>query len=373
MIMGIINNGKANKSILSSSVVERSTVNRLVAGSNPAWGVYLNKKKRKMPSKRYFSVAITVIILIFLGRNVYDHWQSLGTISLEKQSWLFLGMATLVTLLAHGWAGYIWWQTLKFLHQDLSLKQILPVYLKTNVAKYLPGNIWHYYGRVWAVTKSGGSRSAAMVSVLLEPLLMAAAALTIALLGIPDAFWGLAFLGLGMVLIFLHPLVLNYFLGLLQKIKSRVKSSLQPDTEPQLQALGEENIPIPIPLSTTPSKPQLITRYPIFLFLAEIGFLQLRFAGFCLVFAAIAPLPILDLQFLFSAFSLSWLAGLIIPVPAGLGVFESTMLILLQPQISPAVILSVVGLFRLVSILAELVGAGLSWGCDRQLFNIYKK
>ena len=26
--------------ILSSSVVERSAVNRLVAGSNPAWGVY---------------------------------------------------------------------------------------------------------------------------------------------------------------------------------------------------------------------------------------------------------------------------------------------------------------------------------------------
>jgi hypothetical protein len=29
---------------LSSSVVERSTVNRLVAGSNPAWGVQLNPK-----------------------------------------------------------------------------------------------------------------------------------------------------------------------------------------------------------------------------------------------------------------------------------------------------------------------------------------
>jgi glycosyltransferase 2 family protein len=324
-----------------------------------------------MPSKRYFSVATTVIILIFLGRNVYGHWQGLAAISLGQQSWQLLGIATLITLLAHGWAGYIWWQTLKFLHQDLPLQQILPIYLKTNIAKYLPGNIWHYYGRVWVVTKSGGSGSAAMVSVLLEPLLMAAAALTIALLRISDAFWGLSFLGLGIVLVVLHPVVLNYFLGLLQKIKSRVKSNLQTDLQPQLQALGEEDIPIL--LATNPSQRQLIAKYPVFLFLAEIGFLQLRFAGFCLVFAAIAPLPILDLQFLFSSFSLSWLAGLVIPVPAGLGVFESTMLILLQPQFSPAIILPVVGLFRLVSILAELVGAGLSLGSDRQFFNTPKK
>lgn len=321
-----------------------------------------------MPSKQYFSVAITVVILTFLGKNIYDHWQSLGAISLGKQSWLLLGMATLVTLLAHSWAGYIWWLTLKFLHQGLPLQQILPVYLKTNIAKYLPGSIWHYYGRVWAVTKSGGSRSAAMVSVLLEPLLMAAAALTVALLGVPDAFWGLAFLGLGIVLVVLHPVVLNYLLGSLQKIKSRVKSRLKPIPESPLK-IPEEDLPIStrlpstLPLltsSTIPSISQLITRYPVFLFLTEIGFLQLRFCGFCLVFVAIAPLPILDLQFLFSAFSLSWLAGLVIPVPAGLGVFESTMLVLLQPQISPAIILSVVGLFRLVSILAELVGAGLS-------------
>lgn len=326
-----------------------------------------------MPSKRYFSVAITVVILIFLGRNIYDQWRSLGAISLGKQSWLLLSMATLVTLLAHSWAGYIWWLTLKFLDQGLPLQQILPVYLKTNIAKYLPGSIWHYYGRVWAVTKSGGSRNAAMASVLLEPLLMAAAALTIALLGIPETFWILTLLGLGIVLMALHPVVLNYFLGLLQKIKSQVKSKLKPNPQPQLPAIEEENIQNPLFLEKAPSTPQLITKYPVFLFLTEIGFLQLRFGGFCLVFAAIAPLPILDLQILFSAFSLSWLAGLVIPVPAGLGVFESTMLVLLQPQISPAITLSVVGLFRLVSILAELAGAGLSLGSDRQFSNTPKK
>lgn len=159
------------------------------------------------------------------------------------------------------------------------------------------------------------------------------------------------------ILVVIHPVGLNYFLQP-ETIKSRVK----PVFKPKLQAL-KEDILIP---SILPVAPQLITKYPGLLFLAEIGFLQLRFCGFCLVFSAIAPLPISELQFLFSAFSLAWVAGLVIPVPAGLGVFESTMLILLQPQFSPAVILSIVGLFRLVSILAELGGAGLGLGSDRQ-------
>jgi len=285
-----------------------------------------------MPSKQYFFVAITLVILIFLGKNIYEHWQGLGAIALSHQSWLLLGVATLITLLAHCWAGWVWWQTLGFLHQDLPLQHLLPVYLKTNIAKYIPGNIWHYLWRVWAVTRCGGTKTAVTISVLLEPLLMAAAALTIVLLGMPESFWSLALIGLGIILVILHPVVLNY---LLKKLSNS-------------------------------STPQLITRYPGFLFLAEIGFLQLRFWGFCLVFAAIAPLPILDLQLLFSAFSLGWLAGLVMPVPAGLGVFESTILVLLQPQFSPSVILSIVGLFRLVSILAELLGAGLGFGIDRQ-------
>jgi len=316
-----------------------------------------------MPSKRYLSVIITVVILIFLGKNVYDHWQDLGAIPLGKKSWVLLIAATLITLLSHCWAGYLWFRILKFLHQDLSLSQILPSYLKTNVAKYLPGSIWHYYGRVLAVTRYGGTKAAAVVSVFLEPILMAAAALAISLLGIPESFWGLSLLGLGMILVVIHPVVLNYLFQLLQNIKSNVNSN-----QPKSQVL-ESEILVP---EILPSSFQLITKYPVFLLLAEIGFLQLRFWGFCLVFVAIAPLPISELQFLFSAFSLGWVVGLVVPVPAGLGVFESIMLILLQPQYSPAIIISVVGLFRLVSIFAELIGAGLSLGCDRQFINTPK-
>jgi uncharacterized membrane protein YbhN (UPF0104 family) len=60
--------------------------------------------------------------------------------------------------------------------------------------------------------------------------------------------------------------------------------------------------------------------------------------------------------------------GLVIPTPGGLGVFETTAIALLKPYFPIAIILSVVALFRLVSILAEVVGAGIGI-----LFDSYAK
>ena len=45
----------------------------------------------------------------------------------------------------------------------------------------LPGNIWHFYGRIAATKQVGIKVEVAILSVLIEPLLMAAAALAIAL------------------------------------------------------------------------------------------------------------------------------------------------------------------------------------------------
>ncbi len=312
-------------------------------------------------AKRYLSRAVTLFVLIFLGRNIYTHWQELAGIELTLQGWSLLSIATLVTLTAHCWAGYLWWQTLKFLQQNLQLRQILPLYLKTNIAKYVPGNIWHYYGRISAVTDRGGTMTVATISVLLEPLMMAAAALIVVLLNLPKDFWGLALLGLGVTLGLLHPLALNYSLQSLQKLKQRFQQKIPQKISQKLQKNLQQNLQQDLPPETP-----VIKTYPTFLLLGEIGFLQLRFLGFCLVLGAIFPFPQEDLQTLFSAFSLAWVAGLVVPVPAGLGVFETMMLVLLESQFPPAIILTSVGLLRLVGIIAELIGAGLGSFPDLQ-------
>ncbi|HCF27081.1 MAG TPA: hypothetical protein DEV81_07720 [Cyanobacteria bacterium UBA11049] len=287
--------------------------------------------------------------LFFLVKAFKDHWREVAAIRIDAASWAILAIAFSITLLAHIWAGLVWGWILQSFKQPVEYQWVLPVYLKTNVAKYIPGNVWHYYGRVWAVTNAGGSLGAATISVLLEPLLMAAAALLVALtasqLGWLDAernawSWGLQIFGLGVVLLAVHPKVLNPVLQLVSRLKGKAAGT---------QVFQLEG-------------------YPFLPLLGELGFLILRGTGFLLTFSALTTVNPSQFLLLFSAFSLAWVLGLVIPTPGGLGVFETTAIALLKPYFPIAVILSVVALFRLVSILAEVVGAGVG-----ALFDSYGK
>jgi hypothetical protein len=61
-------------------------------------------------------------------------------------------------------------------------------------------------------------------------------------------------------------------------------------------------------------------------------------------------------------FSFAWLVGLVLPVsPGGIGVFEATAIALLDGILTPGVLLGAVAVYRLVSILAEIIGAALAY------------
>lgn len=300
----------------------------------------MSMKKIWSAIKPYLRWVILGGTLFFLAKAFKDHWQEVAAIRVDAAGWTTLFAAFFITLVAHVWAALVWSWILRSFKQPVQCHWVFQVYLKTNIAKYLPGNVWHYYGRIWAVTDAGGSLSAATISVLLEPLLMAAAALLVALIGRQLGWvgnygnaqtWGLQILGLGVVLLAVHPKVLNPGIQVLRRLKGKT-----PDTE------GFK-----------------IKHYPLIPLLGELGFLIFRGSGFMLTLMALTPVNPSQLPLLFSAFSLAWVLGLVIPTPGGLGVFETTAIALLNPYFDTGIILSVVALYRLISILAEVVGAGI--------------
>ncbi|MBW4488706.1 MAG: flippase-like domain-containing protein [Trichocoleus desertorum ATA4-8-CV12] len=276
--------------------------------------------------------------LIFLAKALKDHWADVVAIRIEATGWLYLAIALSVTLIAHVWSGWVWGWILRELNQPVNDLWAIAVYLRTNIAKYLPGNIWHFYGRMQAATAAGISLGAATLSVLLEPLLMAAAALLIALAGNRTPNWGWQIVSLGVVLASVHPRILNLGIQLLSRLKGKATNS------------------------AATSSSLTITRYPLRPLLGEIVFVGIRGLGFLFTFFAISPLTSSQIPPLFSAFALAWLLGLVVPgAPGGIGVFEATAIALLNRQFSPGIILSVVALYRLISILAESIGAGFAY------------
>ncbi|PMB52649.1 hypothetical protein CEN39_08680 [Fischerella thermalis CCMEE 5201] len=290
--------------------------------------------------------------LFFLAKALKDNWQGIAAIRIHAAGWAMIAIATGVTLLGHTWAGWIWTWILRNLNQPVPSVQFIQIYLQTNIGKYLPGNVWHYYGRIMAAKNANVSTSAATLSVLLEPLLMAAAALIVALLGsiFVKTNTNLTvhigqILGLFVVLCVFHPQFLNLLIRLLHRLKTKNSNR-----------------------TTISDVSFTMERYPLQPLLGELGFLGLRGIGFILIFYALSAVNSSQIPLLFTAFSFAWLLGLVVPgAPGGLGVFEATAIALLQNYFPTAVVISATGVYRLVSILAETLGAGLAW-LDERLF-----
>jgi len=288
--------------------------------------------------------------LFFLAKALKDNWIGVTAIRIDGIGWAIIAIATGVTLLAHTWAGWIWTWILQELNQPVSSPQFIQVYLKTNIAKYLPGNIWHHYGRIVAAKKANVSAGAATLSVLLEPLLMLAAALIIIVLCSSQfaaanttlAIQVLQLLSLALVLCAIHPRFLNPVIRFLYRLKAKKSATTQPT--------------VPFSLKSYPVRPLL----------GELGFMGLRATGFILTMSALGSLNVNQIPLLLGAFSCAWLLGFVIPgAPGGLGVFEATAYQLLQHHFPSALVFSAIALYRLISILAETAGATLAYLDER--------
>jgi len=296
------------------------------------------------PYIRWFILGGT---LFFLLKTFKDRFAEISTVRIDSTGWLMLLISLIITLLAHIWSGWVWTWILDIFQQSLGLAKGIRIYLITNIAKYLPGNVWHFYGRINAISQKGGSLGAATFTVLLEPLLMAASALLIAIFStsfglVKTDFNLVIYLGqlfaLIAVLVGIHPRILNPILSRLSRSKKKV------DKEQKIQ----------------------LTTYPLLPFIGEIGFVLFRGVGFIFAFLVLQAIALSQIPALISAFSIAWLLGLIVPgAPGGIGVFEATAIALLdQSQFPPATVLIAVALYRVVSILAEAIAALIAWILD---------
>lgn len=281
--------------------------------------------------KSVFRWLILTAVVFFLVRALHQHWEEVTRLRITAAGVACLAIALGVTLFAHIFAGFVWGWILRFLSYRVSGVWSAQTYLKTNIAKYLPGNVWHFYGRINAAKRIGIEIAPATLSLLLESLLMAAAACFFAIAGFRSwVQFGIAMpwltLCVFVILIGVHPFFLNLVLRKLKK-----------------------------------TEPVKLDRYPLIPLVGELGFLGLRAIGFVLVFLALRPISGSELPLLISGFAWAWLLGFVIPgLPGGVGVFEAIAVAIFSQQFPSAQVIGAVALYRFVNTLAEGLGAGLA-------------
>ena len=283
----------------------------------------------------------------FLLAALVGNAQQLLQLNLDGQGWCWLLLGVGLSLLSLVANGLAWGVGLRWLGHQPRWAAVVLLFLASNLRKYLPGGVWHLWSRVRALRQLDGPTQAslstpqALVAVLLDPLLMAVAALAL----VPFGGWQA---GLGVLcplaLLLLWPRWLNPLMERLEHQRAR-----QLAARGLLDAEGSEQ----------PAGSLQLPGYPLQPLLAELGFVLLRFAGFACCVQAF------DLSFALgwggwlAGFALAWTAGLVVPgAPGGLGVFEAVLILRLAFAVPEAPLLAVAISYRLITALADLIAAG---------------
>jgi glycosyltransferase 2 family protein len=322
--------------------------------------------------KPYLRYVILGGTFLFIAQAFLTHWREVANIQIRAESFPLLAIALGVTLLSLIFVGWVWMLILREFRQPVNAAWAIQVFLKTNIAKYLPGNIWHFWGRILEAKKAGIFPKAATLSVLLEPLLMASAGVLIGLICFERIDGLLRIVGCAAILTAIHPLILNPIVLFVERLKlsknngenSEVGADVGDAAGDRLiSRLGSSsNIAKKTSSVKSGSKINLpIKRYPLVPLIGQMCFIGLRGCGFLLTVMALTPVIFLDIPNLFGAFCFAFVVGLVVPgAPGGMGVFEATAIALLDDRFSVGIILSAVALYRIISILADVSGAVLA-------------
>ncbi len=295
-----------------------------------------------------FRLWITLASLAFVVVALVSHGAQLRQLSLSGLAcwWLVLGVGiswSSLVVNALAWRVLVGW--LGHRPRQISL---IPLFLSSNLLKYLPGGIWHLVERMRVLRPHLGA-GPALASVLLEPLLMAVAAL----LWVPFGGWqsGLA-MACCLPAMLLIPRWREPLLRRLERAKAkqldRVDAGLVGVVSAESLGSGRDD-------------------YPWSSLAMEMLFVAFRFAGFWCCVMAFSLSTSLSMGEWLAAFALAWTVGLVVPAaPGGLGVFEATLLLRVGSEVPEAPLLAAVLCYRVIATIADGLAAAAVAG-DRAL------
>ena len=285
---------------------------------------------------------VTLASLGFIAWALAGHVTGLRDLTLTARGWWWLLLGLNLSWLSLVVNGLAWRVLMDWLGHGVSDLALVPLYLRTNLLKYLPGGIWHFVDRLRTLQPFIGANQA-LVSVLLEPLVMAVAAL----LWVPLGGWQS-----GLALVCVLPLLV-----LMPRWRESLLTRLEQAKWKQLNRVEGESLASFDPTRLGSGR----GGYPWAPLAMEMVFVLCRFSGFWCCVQSFGLGDGHPLGVWLSGFALAWTVGLVVPgAPGGLGVFETVLLLRLHGVVAEAPLLAIVLSYRLVVTLADVMAAGAS-------------
>jgi len=212
---------------------------------------------------------------------------------------------------------------------------LISFYAITNILKYVPGGIWHFFER-YSFLKDISNPQLAFYTSLIEPYFMLCSSFLLASVGI--IFSPFYFLLL-LPLLFLNKKLIYLILRRLETLKTKTISVLKIKN-----AKYQFNERI-----------KIISFFPSKAFFFETLFVLSKFIGFIICLYIVNFEQQYNIFYLLVIFCMSWAIGLVVPTaPGGIGVFESCFLFFVGKNIPQNIVIVSLIYFRLISTSADL-------------------
>jgi glycosyltransferase 2 family protein len=279
-----------------------------------------------------------VVLLLFggLALALGGGWERLREYEWQFEPWA-VGVSLVVLIVASVWAAVAWLVVCRAFGASLGALAGLRIYSTSNLGKYLPGKVWHAFARVYLAQQQGVPLTLATATVVTDIVLYIAAGLLMVVLALPTivnsvaAVNGpvvvvIALLGVVAGLALLHPTALNAGFKIARRL---------------------------MPGRTFPT---IETRYGTILkiFVLYVVVWALNAGALFATVQAVNPVPVATLPALGAIYALAYLAGLVAPIaPAGLGVREGLMAVLLSQLMPVPAAAAASILVRVLQVVAE--------------------
>jgi uncharacterized membrane protein YbhN (UPF0104 family) len=172
--------------------------------------------------KRVAQFVVVALILVFLALGVRSSWTNLSQYQWHVQ-WGLLVAALLLFVALELTYALIWRGILRRLGSDLDIVSSQRIYLSAEFVRYIPGNVWHVFARVFAAESRGVPKPIGLASMVIElatKITSAALVFALSLLFWPDVtgltrviprdvIVGIGLVGVPLLLVGLHPRLLQ--------------------------------------------------------------------------------------------------------------------------------------------------------------------
>jgi hypothetical protein len=291
---------------------------------------------------RWRTVAVLAVVAGFFVATLAARWNDVISLKWRLEPGLFV-VATALLALSYGLVACLWGMAL---HRAAGTRVLAGarIWFLSNLARYVPGNVWSYVGAVELARREGVARRTTLAVMALTQVLSVGVAL---LAGLPVLLAERARLS--------RP-------ALLGAVAVAAGAGLAALFRRQLLGLARRRLPGLDPTGLTPSAGTvawLVAGYAVYWAVTGLAFAALV--------ASLYPLAPADVPVVVAAYAAAYAAGfLALLTPAGLGVREGVLVVALAPVLPAGPALVVALLSRVWMMLVELAGAGVAHLVDRR-------